>query len=96
MYIYCRPDIPDDHLLRLTKSLILKAVENKPLFYLYKDKLPDFKNIPCEIAGWCKEEELEEVSSIPGVVFEGGTRFVKKSGNLHRSREDWVRLIKML
>src|SRR6202008_1497967 len=26
IYIYCRPDIPDDHLLRLTKDKIMEAV----------------------------------------------------------------------
>ena len=96
IYIYCRPDIPDDHLLRITKEEVIKAVKNKPHFYRYKDQLPNFSNIPCEVAGWCKTNELEEVKSIPGVEFENGTRFVKKSGALHRSKEDWKELIKML
>lgn len=96
IYIYCRPSIPDDHLLRITKDLIIKAVKDKPHFSKYKDLLPDFSNIPCEIAGWCKPSELEEVTSIPGQVFENGTRFVKKSGKLHRNKEDWKKLIKLL
>jgi len=96
LYIYCRPDIPDDHLLRLTKDLVVKAVKNKPLFSKYKDFLPDFSNIPCEIAGWCEPKELEEVTSIPGQAFDNGTRFVIKSGHLHRSKKDWERFIKLL
>lgn len=96
IYIYCRPDIPDDHLLRLTKDQVVKAVKDKPHFSKYKDLLPDFNNIPCEIVGWCKFDELEEVSSIPGLEFENGTRFVKKSGDLHRSKHDWEKLIKLL
>nr|MBI5456005.1 hypothetical protein [Candidatus Levybacteria bacterium] len=96
IYIYCRPDIPDDHLLRLTKDQVIKAVKDKPHFSKYKDLLPDFNNIPCEIVGWCKFDELEEVSSIPGLEFENGTRFVKKSGELHRSKHDWEKLIKLL
>lgn len=96
VYIYCRPDIPDDHLLRLTKDMVVKAVKDKPLFSKYKDLLPDFRDIPCEIVGWCGYDELEEVSSIPGQVFDNGTRFVKKSGELHRSKSDWERLIQML
>lgn len=96
VYIYCRPDIPDDHLLRLTKDQVIKAVKDKPHFSKYKDLLPDFHNIPCEIVGWCRFDELEEVSSIPGLEFENGTRFVKKSGALHKARDDWKKLIKML
>ncbi|MEX2012920.1 MAG: hypothetical protein WD967_00780 [Candidatus Levyibacteriota bacterium] len=96
IYIYCRPDIPDDHLLRLTKDQVIKAVKDKPHFSKYKDFLPDFHNIPCEIVGWCRFDELEEVSSIPGLEFENGTRFVKKSGELHKTKDDWKKLIKML
>jgi len=96
IYIYCRPDIPDDHLLRLTKDLIVKAVKDKPLFSKYKDLLPDFNDIPCEVVGWCRYKELEEVSSIPGQAFDNGTRFVKKSGELHKSKSDWKKLIQQL
>ena len=96
VYIYCRQDIPDDHLLRVTKDLIIKAVKDKPHFSKYKDMLPDFASIPCEIAGWCKPEELEEVMSIPGQDFENGPRFVKKSGDLHKTKSEWEKLIKML
>ena len=74
----------------------MKAVKDKPHFSKYKDLLPDFTNIPCEIAGWCEPEELEEVKSIPGQPFDNGTRFVIKSGRLHRSKMDWERFIKML
>lgn len=96
IYIYCRPDIPDDHLLRFTKDLVIEAVKDKPHYSRYKDQLPDFTSIPCEIAGWCKSEELEEVTSIPGQDFDNGPRFVIKSGKLHRSKEEWKKLIKML
>lgn len=96
IYVYCRPDIPDDHLLRLTKDLIVKAVKDKPHFSRYKDQLPDFTNIPCEIVGWCRPAELEEVSGIPGQEFDNGTRFVKKSGLLHRNKDEWKKLIRML
>lgn len=96
LYIYCRPDIPDDHLLRLTKDLVVKAVKDKPHFSRYKDVLPEFSNIPCEIVGWCEPKELEEVTSIPGQAFDNGTRFVIKSGRLHRSKRDWEKFIKLL
>jgi len=96
VYIYCRPDIPDDHLLRITKEVIVKIVKDQPLYGTYKDLMPDFANIPCEIAGWCDYTELEKVDSIPGQEFDNGFRYVKKSGLLHRSKEEWQNLIKRL
>jgi hypothetical protein len=95
IYIYCRPDIPDDHLLRLTKEKIVEAVSGKPHFSKYKDQMPDFTNIPCEIAGWCYYNDLTEVKSIPGQEFDG-TRFVIRSGLLKKTKRDWQELIKQL
>ena len=44
-----------------------------------------------QIAGYCWIDELEKVNSIPGQDFDG-TRFVKQTGKLHRSKEDWADL----
>ncbi|MBU1102492.1 hypothetical protein KJ853_02435 [Patescibacteria group bacterium] len=96
IYIFCRPDIPDDHLLRLTKDKIIEAVKNKPHFDTYKNNIPSFENMYCEIAGYCSINELERVTSIPGQEFENGYRYVKKSGALHRSRQKWQELIDRL
>lgn len=95
VYIFCRPDIPDDHLLRITKEKVVDAVKHQPYYPVYKDKMPDFENIPCEIAGYCYITELEKVNGIPGQEFDG-VRFVKKSGLLHRDKKDWEALIKKL
>jgi len=95
IYIFCRPNIPDDHLLRLTKKQIIKAVKAQQHFFSYKDKMPDFENMSCEIAGWCGIGDLEKTNSIPGLDF-GGVRFVKKTGHLYRKKEDWLALIKRL
>ena len=95
IYIYCRPDIPDDHLLRLTKNEVNEAVKNKPHYSKYKDLMPDFINIPCEVVGWCHYSELEEVKQIPGQEFDG-TRFVKKSGLLKKTKKEWQELIEKL
>ncbi|KKR29999.1 MAG: hypothetical protein UT61_C0016G0010 [Candidatus Woesebacteria bacterium GW2011_GWA1_39_8] len=95
VYIYCRPDIPDDHILRLTRNEIIRAVKDEPHFPTYKEKIPYFNAIPCEIAGWCEPSELEKVSSIEGQDFDGD-RYVKKSGLLHRTRKDWEKLIARL
>ncbi|MBI2048217.1 MAG: hypothetical protein HYT27_03690 [Parcubacteria group bacterium] len=96
IYIYCRPDIPDDHLLRVTREMIISLVKNKQHFSKYRDLIPDFADISCEIAGWCRAEELRKVKGIPGQEFENGFRFVIESGLLHRNRKDWESLIKKL
>ncbi|MEK7522107.1 MAG: hypothetical protein AAB569_00860 [Patescibacteria group bacterium] len=95
IYIYCRPNIPDDHLLRLTKEEIREAVKNKPHYSKYKDLMPDFVSIPCEIAGWCHYSDLREVKGIPGQEFDG-VRFVKESGLLRKSKKDWEELMGQL
>ena len=94
-YIFCRPDIPDDHLLRLTRERVVEIVKSQPHFQTYKDSMPDFANMYCEIAGWCSVDELEKVTSIPGQEFDG-TRFVKKSGCLNKDRASWQELIAKL
>lgn len=82
VYIYCRPDIPDDHILRITKEVIVKIVKNQPHYSFYKNHIPDFTNISCEVVGWCDYTELEKVTGIPGQEFDGSC-YVKKSGLLH-------------
>lgn len=95
IYIYCRPHIPDDHLLRIAKQEIVSVVKNMPHFSKYSEHIPDFSNIPCEVAGWCWTDELEETTSIEGQIFDG-KRFVKKSGLLKKSKNDWEKLISLL
>jgi len=96
IYIYARPNIPDDHLLRITKKKIVEIVNSQPHYSNYKDLIPAFTDISCEIAGWCHYSELEEVTKIPGQEFDGGTRFVRASGLLKKSKKDWEELIKQL
>lgn len=95
IYIYCRPDIPDDHLLRITKEEIVEIVKGEPHYSKYEKLMPDFANIPCEIAGWCRWTDLRETSSIPGQEFDG-IRFVKESGLLRKSKKDWQEFIAQL
>jgi len=91
VYIFCRPNMPDDHLLRLTKDAVMEVVKKEQHFSSYKNKMPNFENMHCEIAGWCSIEELEKVTSIPGQDFDG-FRYVKKTGKLNRSRKEWQEL----
>lgn len=95
VYIYCRPDIPDDHLLRLTKEKISEAVKGKQHYPKYEDLMPDLVDIPCEVAGWCYYTDLRETDSIPGQDFDS-PRFVKESGLLRKSKADWQELIQKL
>lgn len=95
IYIFCRPNIPDDHLLRITKDRIVELVRFQQHYPKYKDKMPDFKNISCEIAGWCGIDELEPVNKIPGQEFDG-PRYVKKTGDLHKNKKSWQELLNKL
>ncbi len=95
VYIFCRPDLPDDHLLRLTKQQIMLEVEKQQHYSTYKEKIPDFAPVPCEIAGFCWLDELEKVTEIPSQEFDG-TRYVKQTGKLHRDKKDWKTLISRL
>jgi hypothetical protein len=95
VYVLCRPNMPDDHLLRLTKDRIIKLVKKQPHYNDYKDKILGFENMTCEIAGFCSIKELERVRSIPGQKFDG-IRYVKKSGHLHRQKKDWEALLRRL
>ena len=96
IHIFCRPDIPDDHFLRLAKSEVMKMVKNGQHYSKYVNLIPSFTNIPCEIAGWCNAKELEHVGEIPGQVFSNGMRWVKKSGLLKKTKKDWDFLVKRL
>lgn len=95
VYIFCRPDMPDDHILRLTRDIVIESVKDKQHFLSYKDKIPYFVNIVCEVAGYCWIDELEKVTSIPGQDFDG-IRYVKKTGFLHKSKEDWMKFLDRL
>lgn len=95
-YIFTRPNLPDDHLLRISAETFTKRVAGQPHFEKYKDAIVPLKDIYCEIAGYCNINELEKVTSIPGQDFENGPRHVKQSGKLYRSKADWEKLVKKL
>ena len=95
VYILGRPDIPDDHLLRITREKIIEIVEGQQHFSLYEQDIPEFKNIPCEIAGWCNVQDLVKVDAktVHGLEEATGFRYIKKSGQLNRSKESWQELL---
>lgn len=95
VYIFCRPALPDDHLLRIGREEVISSIKDQPHYEKYKDKMPTFNDMACEVAGFCYKEDLEKVTEIPGQKFDG-IRYVKLSGKLHRSKEDWEELISKL
>ncbi len=95
VYIYCRPDLPDDHLLRISKEAVMSLVQGQYHYDKYKELIPEFTEIPCEVAGWCLLEELKEVTEIPGQTFDG-TRFVIESGKMRKSKQEWQSLVNRL
>ncbi|MCG2726660.1 MAG: hypothetical protein L6420_10525 [Elusimicrobia bacterium] len=98
IYIFCRPDIPDDHLLRVTREKIIEIVKDKQHFSSYKEDIPKFTSVPCEVAGWCNIDELEksEANKIPGLEDATGYRYIKKSGQLHKDKKSWQELLSRL
>lgn len=95
VYIFCRPSIPDDHLLRITRERIIEVVRNQQHYPSYRDDIPKFTNILCEISGWSNIEDLEKVEArkIPGLEGATGFRYVKKTGHLYKDRKSWERLL---
>jgi hypothetical protein len=95
IYIFCRPDIPDDHLLRVTRDRIIEIVKNQQHYPGYKDKIPKFTDVPCEIAGWIDAGDLKRIKAktIPGLEGATGYRYAKKSGLLHKNKKSWEYLL---
>ena len=88
VYIFTRIDLPDDHLIRIAHRDIVERIRDQQHFHLYGARMPRFEPIACEVAGFAYKDELEVVESIPGQRFEG-YRYVKKTGELRRSPDDW-------
>jgi|SRR3989338_914048 len=93
VYIFCRPDLPDDHLLRLTRDAVLSFVKGEAYYETYKNEIPVLTPMPCEIVGYCEFDKLEPATEIPGQKFESGHRYVIKTGLLKHSPVDWRKLI---
>ena len=101
-YILTRIDLPDDHLIRIAKKELKELLKNEKHFGSYWEKLADFEPVPCEVAGFAYRNELEKVedtarlAGILGTRNPTGARYVKVSGELRISKEDWNELIKRI
>lgn len=93
VYVFTRVDLPDDHLLRIARNDIKELVRNQQHYSLYEEFIPNLQPISVEVAGFAYIDDLEVVTEIPGQDF-GGDRYVKRTGNLRRSLEDWDEAIR--
>jgi len=93
VYVFTRVDLPDDHLLRIAPKEIRNLVRNQRHFELYQADIPDFTPIHVEVAGFSYIDDLEVVTSIPGQDF-GSERYVKRTGDLRRSLDEWQEAIR--
>jgi len=93
VYVFTRVDLPDDHLLRIARNDIKELVRNQQHYSLYEEFIPNLQPISVEVAGFAYIDDLEVVTEIPGQDF-GGDRYVKRTGDLRRSLEDWDEAIR--
>ncbi len=102
IYILTRIDLPDDHLLRVAKEELEELLKKEKHFESYKEQLAGFEPIPCEVVGFAPREELEKIddteklAKILGTRNPTGARYVKSSGELRNSKEEWAKVAKKL
>lgn len=95
-HVFCRVDLPDDHLLRICRDDIERRLDSLQHHNLqaglhlnsYRNQLPTYAPIRCEIAGWCTTANLRPVMEIPGQNFENPNHVIE-SGLLNRSTACW-------
>lgn len=81
-YVFVRVVFPVDIFARLYREI--------PDLEDLKDKIPVFENIQAYIIGYCKRNELEK-RTVPEAGIDN-ERYVKVSGELHNSDEEWESL----
>jgi hypothetical protein len=102
IYMLTRIDLPDDHLMRISKNELEKMLKEQRYFSSYKDKMKDFEPIGGEVVGFCRIEDLEKITDksilkqMLGTANPTGYRYVKASGKLKSSGEDWKEIIKKM
>lgn len=102
VYILTRTNLPDDHLMRVAKEELEELLKKQQHFEAYKEKLLPFEPIPCEVVGFAYRDELEKIedtnrlAQILGTRNPTGSRYVKPSGELRSSKQDWKEIIKRI
>jgi len=90
LYVFTRVDLPDDHLLSVSRNQMTRLLKSERHFSTYENKIPKFRKIRCEVAGFAWRRGLRKGKKIPGQTF-SGIRYLKQSGELRRSMADWRR-----
>jgi hypothetical protein len=94
-YILTRINLPDDHLLRISKPELEKLLVNERHFSTYKNKLSNFEPVPCEVVGFVyirelnREDDPARLAKILGTRSVSGYRYIMAAGKMHNSTEDW-------
>jgi len=93
-YIFCRVDLPSDHLFRILRdhSFFKTVTEFLEKSDGYK-KIKELDTINVWICGFSYYGELEKVTEIPGQKFDNGFRYIKSVANMHNTDYDWELLI---
>ena len=98
VYILTRINLPDDHMLRISKPELDRLLQNEKYFSSYRSKLLAFEPIPCEVVGFSyireleREENQERLAQILGTRSVSGYRYIKAAGNMRHSNQDWQAL----
>lgn len=93
VYVFTRVDLPDDHLLRISRREILSMLRTQQHFDSYKNKISRLGPINCEVAGFAYRKDLKLSNSIPGYEFDS-ERYVKQTGKLRRDLSEWREAIR--
>lgn len=99
IYVLVRIDLPDDHLMRISKGNLEEMLKEQKYFSYYKDRMKGFEQIKGEVVGFCGINDLEKVDDpdklkqILGVRNPSGYRYVKASGLLKKTYKDWSSFI---
>ncbi len=99
VYIFVRVGLPSDHLFRILREhsffkTVKDSLEDSDEF----KKIKELDKIPIWITGFSYIDELDKVTSIPGLEFGGNPsyRYVKSVRDMHNSDNDWKEFIKKL
>ena len=102
VYVLTRVDLPDDHLMRISKATLSELLKGQTHSRTYLDKVLDFQLVKCEVVGFCNVDELVRVEDkaklarILGTQNVSGYRYVRTSGQLHSKREEWDTVVNHL
>jgi len=97
VYIFVRVGLPSDHLFRILRDH--SFFKNVSDFLEESDKfrkIKELKNIPMWICGFSYHKEFSKATSVPGLRFDNGYRYVKSVADMHNTDKDWKEFLRLL